>query len=209
MRLLVVDDHPIVRRGLRDILAEAFPDADILEAATGQEALACYRQASCDLVLLDLSLPDQPGLEVLKALKLHRPLIPVLVVSLHAEDQYAIRAIKAGAAGYLTKESAPEVLMEAVTKVMAGGKFVSSTLAERLADHFAGEPAATPFETLSDRELEVLCRIARGKTVTEIGEELGLSVKTVSTYRSRLLEKLHLHTTPELIRYAIQHGLVP
>jgi DNA-binding NarL/FixJ family response regulator len=207
LKILLTDDHAIMRKGLKDVLVEGLGQVKVGEAATGQEALEAVRKQAWDAVVLDVNLPDKNGIEVLKEMKVLRPAMPVIVLSLHPEDQYAVRMLKAGAAGYLTKESAPEQLVSAVRKALAGGKYVSAALAEQLAGSVGGEPAE-PHQRLSDRELEVLCLIAGGKTPTEIADSLSLSVKTVSTYRARLLEKLHLKTTADLIRYALDHKLV-
>jgi two-component system invasion response regulator UvrY len=207
LHILLTDDHAIVRKGLKDVLVEGLGQVEVGEAATGREALEAVRKQAWDAVVLDINLPDKNGIEVLKEMKVLRPSMPVVVLSLHPEDQYAVRMLKAGAAGYLTKESAPEQLVSAVRKALAGGKYVSASLAEQLAAGL-GTPAAEPLATLSDREMEVLCLIARGKTPTDIADSLSLSVKTVSTYRARLLEKLHLKTTADLIRYALDHKLV-
>jgi DNA-binding NarL/FixJ family response regulator len=207
MKILLADDHAIMRKGLRDVLVEGLGQVEIGEAATGRDALEAVRKQAWDAVVLDVNLPDKNGIEVLKEMKALRPGIPVVVLSLHPEDQYAVRMLKAGAAGYLTKEAAPEELVAALKKALHGGRYVSPALAEQLADSVGGAPAE-PHQTLSDRELEVLCLIARGKTPTEIADMLSLSVKTVSTYRARLLEKLRLHSTADLIRYAVDHKLV-
>lgn len=206
--ILVADDHAVVRRGLQQMIAEEFELATVSETANGQGVLDRVRSQDIDLLVLDLNLPDKPGLEVLKEVKLLCPTLPVIILSLHPEEQYAIRALKAGAAGYLTKETAPEELLAALRKVLAGGKYVSARFAEYLAGNLAGDNATPALETLSDRELEVLCLIGQGKPPTEIANHLSLSVKTISTYRARILEKLGFNTTAELIRYAIDHNLV-
>ena len=207
LNILLVDDHAIMRKGLKDVLVEGLGPVTIGEAATGQEALEAVRKQAWDAVVLDVNLPDKNGIEVLKEMKALRPAMPVVVLSLHPEDQYAVRMLKAGAAGYLTKESAPEQLVAAVRKALEGGKYVSAALAEQLATGL-GTPSAEPLATLSDREMEVLCLIAGGKTPTDIADTLALSIKTISTYRARLLEKLKLKTTADLIRYALDHKLV-
>lgn len=205
---LVADDHAIVRRGLRQLVAEECDGAVVEEASTGQAVLDAVRRQDWALVFLDINLPDKNGLEVLKDLHALRPALPVLILSHHAEEQYAARAFKAGAAGYLTKDSAAEELPAAIRKVLAGGRYVSSSFAERLAGHLTGDAHAAPHEALSDREHLVLCEIARGKTVSQIADEVALSVKTVSTYRARLLEKLGLANNAELMRYALDRRLV-
>jgi two-component system, NarL family, invasion response regulator UvrY len=206
-RFLVVDDHAVVRRGLTEILREAFPGASCEEAGAAREALAAFRAGRWDAVILDVGLPDRSGLDVLKEMKAHAPATPVLVLSVHAEAPFAVRALKAGASAYLSKESAPEELVAAVKKARSGGRYVSAALAERLADVVAAG-GGEPHESLSDREFEVLRLIASGKTVSEAAEFLHLSVKTVSTYRARILEKTGMKSNAELTHYAISRGLV-
>ena len=206
-RVLIVDDHRILREGLRRILAEARDMEFAGEASTGEEALASVKQPRPDVVLLDLSMPRQGGLGTLRDFRRLHPAIHVLVLSMHSEEQFGPRALAAGAAGYLTKESAPDLLLQAVRQVCRGGKFVSPQLAEILATRL-GEPAErSAHELLSAREFEVLCLLADGRTVGEVGEQLSLSVKTISTYRTRILEKLRLKNNAEIMRYALQHGL--
>ncbi len=207
MRVLVADDHAILRRGIKQILEEIPSISTVDEATNGQEVLARTAKKVYDLVLLDISMPGRSGLDVLKQLKVERPRLPVLVLSMHPEEQYAVRALKAGASGYLTKESAPDELIAAVQKILEGGKYVSQSLAERFVTELA-KPSDKPLhELLSDREYEIFCMIASGKTVSEIGSELALSVKTVSTYRSRILEKTNLKTNAEITRYVIENRL--
>lgn len=208
IRVLVADDHAIVRRGLRDLLGETADIVVAAEAGTASEALDFARRQPLDVVVLDLSLPGRGGLELLAELKAEHPELPVLILTMHPEDQYAVRAIKAGAAGYLTKESAPDVLVEAVRRVAGGGRYVSPTLAETLAVHLGGKRQREAHEALSDREFQVFRRLAGGRTVGQIADELSLSVKTVSTYRSRILEKMGLSTNAELMQYAFRHKLV-
>ena len=208
MRILLADDHAVVRRGLKEILAEEFRNARFGEAESGAEAIQHVRQGDWDVLILDVSMPDRSGLEVLKDVKAIRPSLPVLVLSVHPENQYAVRTLRAGAAGYLTKESAPEKLVEAVNKAVTGGQYISVSLAERLADNLRKGRDGLPHEALSDREYEVVCRIASGKLVSEIAEELSLSVKTVSTYRTRALGKMGINSNAALMRYAIDHKLV-
>jgi DNA-binding NarL/FixJ family response regulator len=207
MRVLIVDDHAVVRAGLRQILTEA-GEVVVGEAADGHAALELLREADWDLVLLDVALPGRNGIDVLKQIKAEWKRLPVLILSMYPEDQYAIRALRAGASGYMTKESASEELLNAVRKVAAGGRYVSESLAEllacRLDDGTAGDE---PHLALSDREYEVLKLIASGRTVSEIGDTLALSVKTISTYRSRILEKMGMKTNAELTHYAVTHGL--
>jgi two-component system invasion response regulator UvrY len=208
IKVCVVDDHAVVREGLKRIIAENPGMAVTAEAGDGHEALKVIKEEPCDVVLLDITMPSKSGLDVLKQLHAESPRLPVLVLSMHAEDQYAVRVLRAGAAGYLTKESAPAKLVQAIRKVVRGGKYVSSTLAEKLVYDLDGDTTKAAHEILSDREYQVLCMIASGKTVTEIGEELALSVKTISTYRVRILEKLNMKNNAELTRYAIKEGLV-
>ena len=208
MRVLIVDDHAILRRGLRALLSDAFRETAFGEASNAEQALEQLGKKVWDVALLDITLPGKSGLDLLKELKAARPKLPVLVLSVHPEDQFAVRVLKAGAEGYLTKESAPEELMKAIRKVMAGERYVSPTLAEKLAVGVRKDSTRTPHETLSDREYEVMCRIASGRTVTEIAAELSLSVKTISTYRARILEKLGVKNSAEITRYAMRNGLV-
>jgi DNA-binding NarL/FixJ family response regulator len=208
IRVCVVDDHAVVREGLKRIIAESPGMAVTAEASDGIEALKVVQKESCDVVLLDITMPNKNGLDVLKQLHTEIPRLPVLVLSMHSEDQYAVRVLRAGAAGYLTKESAPAKLVQAIRKVVRGGKYVSPTLAEKLVYDLHSDSSKAPHEILSDREYQVLCMIASGKTVTMIAAELGLSVKTISTYRVRILEKLNMQNNAELTRYAIKEGLV-
>jgi two-component system invasion response regulator UvrY len=208
IRLLVADDHAIVRRGLREILGEAHDFTVAGEAATREEVLARIGERAWDVLILDLSLPGCSGIDLLAEVKHRRPDLPVLILTVHPEDQYALRALRAGAAGYLTKESAPEQLVEAVRKVVRGGRYVSPTVAERLAFNLGPDAGRPPHEALSDREYEVLRMLASGKTVSEVAAELSLSVKTVSTYRTRVLEKMGMRTNAELTHYAIKNRLV-
>jgi DNA-binding NarL/FixJ family response regulator len=208
LRFLIADDHAVVRQGLKQILLEEFPDASFGEATNGAEILGLLKQQEWDVVTLDISLPGRSGLEVLKEAREKRPHLKVLVLSMHPEEQYAVRALKAGAAGYLTKQTAPEELVNAVKKILSGGKYVSAALAEKLASALGAPSDRPPHETLSDREYQVFCLIASGKTTGQIAEELNLSVQTISTYRARVLEKMAMSTNAELTRYAIQNGLV-
>jgi DNA-binding NarL/FixJ family response regulator len=208
MRILLADDHAVVRRGLRQILAEAFKRAAFGEASSGREALEQVWSAHWDVVVLDLTMPGRSGLEALKDIKRARPKLPVLVLSMHPEDQFAVRLLKAGASGYMTKESAPDALVGAVNKVIAGGRYVSTALAEKLASLIVHDPSGAPHENLSDREFTILRMIALGKPVGAIARELSLSVKTISTYRTRLLEKMCMSNNSELVHYAFQNQLV-
>jgi DNA-binding NarL/FixJ family response regulator len=207
-RILVVDDHAILRQGLKQVLAEEFSDAVIEETGTGQGALEKLRSQRWDLMIADINLPDRSGLDVIKEAKAAQPLLPVIVLSIYPEDQYAVRALKAGAAAYLNKEAAPDELVNAVKTVTQGRRYMSPRLAREMAKNAAEEPAAPPHATLSDREFQVLSLIAKGKTLKEVAETLGLSSKTVSTYRARLMAKLSLPTTASLIRYAVEQRLV-
>jgi two-component system, NarL family, invasion response regulator UvrY len=206
MRILIVDDHAMVREGLRRILADEFEDAGFGEAANATEALERLWKESWDLVLLDISMHGRTGLDVLKEIRASTSRMPVLVLSAHPEEQYAVRVLKAGAAGYLTKESAPQELCRAVRKVVSGGKYLTAGVAEQLAAEVqsSGRPA---HELLSNREYQVMLLIAAGKVPKEIGDELSLSVKTVGTYRTRVLEKLKLKNSAELMRYVLERGL--
>jgi DNA-binding NarL/FixJ family response regulator len=208
VRILIADDHAVVRRGLRQILAEAFKRATFGEAANSQEALERVWKDPWDIVILDLTMPGRSGLEVLKEIKRARPKLPVLILSMHPEDQFAVRLLKAGASGYMTKESAADELVGAVNKAVAGGRYVSHPLAEKLASLIVRDVHASPHEGLSDREFLILRMIASGKPVSAIARELSLSVKTVSTYRARLLEKMNLTNNSELVHYAFQYELV-
>ena len=208
VRVLIVDDHTIVRCGLRALLANEFRGAAFGEAADARQAFAQLRKKQWDIALLDITLPGKSGLDLLKELKAEWPSLPVLVLSAHPEDQFALRVLKAGAGGYLTKESAPEELAKAIHKILDGGRYVSPALAEKLALGVGTDLTRTPHEMLSDREYAVMARIASGKTVKEIGEELSLSAKTISTYRARVLEKLSVKNSAEIVQYAIRNGLV-
>ena len=207
IRILIADDHPMFREGLKHILAGC-PDFTVAdEASNGQEVFEKVWKKEYDMVLLDIAMPGTPGLEVLKRLKNEKPKLPVLVLSMYPEEQYAVRVIKAGASGYLTKQSASEELITAIRRISGGRKYITPSIAERLADDV--EPAAEKplHDTLSDREIEVFRMIAAGKTTMQMAEGLFLSVKTISTYRSRILEKMQMKTNAELIHYAIKHNM--
>jgi DNA-binding NarL/FixJ family response regulator len=208
MRILITDDHAVVRQGLKQILAEEFKRAEFGEASTVQEAIDKVWKENWDVVVLDITMPGRSGLEVLKEIKKSRPKLPVLMLSMHPEDQFAVRLLKIGASGYMTKESAPNELVGAVKKVVAGGRYVSPALAEKMASYLAIDVQTPPHERLSDREFLVLRLIASGKTPTAIAKELGLSVKTISTYRMRILEKMSMANNAELTHYAVQNQLV-
>jgi DNA-binding NarL/FixJ family response regulator len=207
MKVLIADDHAVVRRGVRQILSDSFKTLLIGEAQNSQEILKLVREQDWDIAVLDISMPGRNGLEALKELKQVRPKLPVLILTTHSEEQYAMRVLKAGAAGYMTKESAPERLIEAIRKIIEGGKYISSSLAEILAANVGTDAEKQPHENLSDREYEVLYLIASGKTVGEIADELSLSVKTISTYRTRILEKMVMKTTAQLTHYVISNNL--
>jgi two-component system invasion response regulator UvrY len=208
MKVLIADDHELVRRGLKEILADAFDHLRVAEARTGQEILDLARQQVWDVALLDIKMPGRSGLEVLEELKKLHPKMPVVVISAFPEEDYALRAFKLGASGYVSKEGASDELLAAVRKVIAGGRYVTPSLAEKLAATLSGEAPVSPHESLSNRELEVLRLVASGKTIKEVAAELSLSEKTIATYRLRLARKMGLATNVELARYALQHKLV-
>jgi len=208
MKILIVDDHPVVRKGLTQILSEE-PDVKIAaEAKSAAESLDMVREKEWDVVVLDITLPDRSGLEALKDIKAIRPDLPVLILSMHPEDQYALRVLKAGAAGYVNKDSASEELVKAVRKVVSGGRYVSPFMAEKLAAVVGGDYERPLHENLSDREFQVMCMLASGKRLKEVAEELCLSIKTVSTYRARVLEKMGMESNAELTYYAVKNSLV-
>jgi DNA-binding NarL/FixJ family response regulator len=208
IRLLIADDHTIVREGLKQILADTRDIAVIGEANSGQEVIKKVGAGDYDLVLLDISLPGMSGLDVLKQIRLLKPSLPVLILSMYPEEQYAIRSLRAGASGYLTKESAPEELISAIHKVASGRKYITESLAERIAIDWDKEKLKPLHEMLSDREYQVFCMIASGKTVKEISKLLSLSIKTVSTHRARILKKMQMKNSAQLTHYAIKHNLV-
>ena len=208
IRILIVDDHALVRQGLKQVLADAFPKAEFGEADNANAALEKIWKQPWDVALLDITMPGKSGLDVLKQIVDAQPNLAVLVLSMHPEDQYAVRVLKTGAAGYLTKNTASEEVVGAVKKVLAGGKYVSAALAENLAASLTAPAGKSPHEILSDREYQVMRSIALGKSVKEIAFELSLSVKTISTYRSRVMEKMKLKTNADIIRYAVHEKLV-
>ena len=208
LKILLADDHAVVRQGVKQILAEAFPQAIFGEAQNVPELLALVSGERWDIVVLDLAMPGGNGLEALKQIKHDHPPLPVLILSMYPEDQYAVRTIRAGAAGYLNKESAPEELVQAIRKVLHGGKYISPAVADELVLHARNEDDQPLHKHLSDREYQVLCLIASGKEVKEISTELSLSAKTISTYRARVLIKMNLRTNAELTHYAIENSLV-
>ena len=207
-RILIVDDHSIVRQGLKQIIAECPGMIVAGEAGSGEEALEQVRAHEFDVVILDISMPGRGGLDILKDLKAEKPLLKVLVLSMHSEEQYAIRSLREGASAYLTKESAPDKLAEAIQEVARGRRYITPSVADKLAGYIKADSERPPHEGLSNRELQVLVMIGSGKSSGAIAAELSLSAKTISTYRARLLAKMGLETTAQLIKYSIQHNLV-
>lgn len=207
LRILIADDHPIVREGVKRLIEEEFESADIEEAESGQDALGKIRSSGWDVVTLDINFPDRSGLEIIKEAKTVRDTLPIIMLSVYAEEHYAVRALKAGADAYLTKNLAPYELINAMHAVRRGQKYLSTGMTRAFIRSQGNKEPAMLHSALSDRELEVLCLFARGKTAKEIGTILAISEKTVSTYRSRMLMKLHLHTTVDLIRYAIDERI--
>jgi two-component system invasion response regulator UvrY len=208
IKILIADDHAIVREGLKQILSESPDLVVVAEASTGQEVLEKIGKNDLDLVVLDIAMPGRGGLDILKEIKSQRPRLSVLMLSMYPEEQYAVRVLKSGASGYLTKESAPAELVRAIRQISQGKKYISPSLAEKLAIDLEISPDRPPHETLSDREYQVMCMIASGKTLREIADGLSLSIKTISTYRSRILEKMNMKTNAELTHYAIKNRLV-
>lgn len=208
MRILITEDHAVVRQGLKLILADHFKKAVFGEAGNATEALALVWKEKWDVVVLDITMPGRSGLEVLKEIKRSRPRLPVLILSMHPEDQFAVRLLKAGASGYLTKESAGDELAGAIQKVVAGGRYISPSLADRMVSYLTIDVRKAPHERLSDREFLILRMIASGKPVSQIAKELSLSVSTISTYRARILEKMAMKNNAELTHYALQKELV-
>ncbi|MCX5839188.1 MAG: response regulator transcription factor [Deltaproteobacteria bacterium] len=207
IRVIIVDDHPVVRRGLKQIIAAEQDMQVVGEAENAREALRVIRETACDAVVLDINLPDASGLDVLSQLKSEHPTLPVLIMSFHDEKPYALRVLKAGASGYLMKNSIPEELIKAIRKITSGGKYISPSFAETLASELTS--LETPLhEKLSNREFQILCLIASGKSLKEIGEALFISGKTVSTYRARILEKMGMSNNSDLARYALEHHLI-
>ena len=208
IKIIIADDHAIVRKGLRNIVAEDSSLAVVGEARNGAELLKLARQETADVVILDISMPGRNGLETLKDLKREHPSLPVIILSIHPEDQYAVRALKAGASGYMTKESAPEELVEAIKKARRGGRYISPQVAELLAEYVETKITGEAHKSLSDREFEVFILLASGKTVGQIAADLNLSVKTISTYRTRILEKMGMGTNAQITRYALDFKLL-
>jgi two-component system, NarL family, invasion response regulator UvrY len=208
IRVLIADDHTVVRRGLRQILLEGFPTAQIEEVPDAEELIKRVMQTEWDVVISDLSMPGRSGLEALQQIKQVQPKLPVLILSIHPEEQYAIRVLKAGASGYLSKDSAPDQLVNAVQRVLLGKKYITDTIAEKLASVLDQDSNKSPHEYLSDREFSVLKMLAAGKSVSEIAESLFLSVTTVSTYRSRIMTKMNMKSNADLTLYAVEHKLL-
>jgi two-component system, NarL family, invasion response regulator UvrY len=206
LRILIADDHPIVRRGLQQILSSEADVANVGEAQNSTEVFELVRSQQWDVVVLDITMPGRGGLDTLKELKRLYPALPVLILSMHPEDQYAVRAFRSGAAGYINKESAPDELVKAIRKITRGGKYVSPTLGEKIAFVMEAEPSS--HHSLSDREYQVMILMASGKTLTQVAGEMSLSVKTISTYRERILSKMKMKSNAELTYYAIKHNLV-
>jgi DNA-binding NarL/FixJ family response regulator len=208
MHILIADDHAVVRRGLREILADALPSADFSEAGNGDEVLSRLGQSQISMLVLDINMPGRSGMDILRDVKHTFPRLPVIILSCQPEEQYAVRCLRAGAAAFINKECAPEELAMATRKIVSGGRYVSASLAERLIsnlDEFADKPL---HESLSDREHEVMKMIAAGVPLTEIGERLHVSVKTISSYRARIMEKMQMKSNAELTRYAMTHSLI-
>jgi two-component system invasion response regulator UvrY len=206
--ILIADDHPIIRQGIRQILGDLPGETNIKEAGSANELLRTIGNTVFDVIILDISMPGRSGLDTLMEIKAKHPAMPVLMLSMYPEEQYAFRALKSGASGYLTKDSAPLELIQAVKKVLSGGKYITSSLAEKMAENLLDESDKPSHQKLSNREYEVLCKIAEGKNVNIIADELFISEKTVSTYRSRILEKMNMSSNTELIRYALKEGLI-
>lgn len=208
IRILVADDHSVVRKGLKLILEEGFPGAEVVEVSNAEETIEKVMQQEWDVVISDLSMPGRSGLDALQQIKVINNKIPVLILSIHPEEQYAMRALKSGASGYLNKEMAPDELVKAVTKVMSGKKYITASIAEKLASVFDDDVAKAPHDQLSDREFSVMKMIASGKSLSDIADSLFLSVTTVSTYRSRIMSKMKMKNNAELILYAIEKKLI-
>lgn len=208
LRILIADDHTVVRKGLRQILLDEFATAIIEEVPDAEELIKKVMNGTYDVVVSDLSMPGRSGLDALQQIKLSHPNLPVLILSIHPEEQYALRALKAGASGYLSKDTAPDELVKAVRKVLLGKKYISQSIAEKLANTFSSNSALSPHEILSDREFGVMKLLANGKSVSEIAEMLSLSVTTVSTYRARVMIKMNLKSNSDLTRYAIENNLL-
>ncbi len=208
MKVWIVDDHAAVRRGLQTIVQEEFPDAEVFGAADSRAVVELVQSHQWDVVLCDINLPGRNGIEVLKEIKFTQPSVPVLMLSMHPEEQFAVRALKAGASGYITKNSEPEDIIAAVRTLLAGRKYIGPSLAEHLAASISAPSEANPHERLSNRELEVFLLLASGKEVKEVAAELGLSVKTISTHREHILRKMQLRNNAAMTVYAVRNGLI-
>lgn len=208
LRILIADDHTVVRKGLQQILHDQFPTAYIQEVTDAEELIKHVMASTWDVVISDLSMPGRSGLDALQQIKLSHPKLPVLILSIHPEEQYALRALKSGAAGYLSKDTAPDELVKAVQKVLLGKKYISQSIAEKLANTFSSDTATNPHENLSDREFDVMKLLANGKSVSEIADMLSLSVTTVSTYRARVMAKMDMKSNSDLTKYALEHKLI-
>jgi two-component system, NarL family, invasion response regulator UvrY len=208
MQILIADDHAVVRRGLKEILTDAVPAADFCEASNGDEVLSQLGKSPVAMLVLDINMPGRSGVDVLRDVKQTYPRLPVIILSCHPEEQYAVRCLRAGAAAYINKDSAPEELAIAIKKILSGGRYVSATLAEKLVANLDGPIDQPLHESLSDREHEVMRMIAAGVSLTDIGDRLHVSVKTISSYRARIMEKMQMKTNADLTRYAMTHGLI-
>jgi DNA-binding NarL/FixJ family response regulator len=208
MHILIADDHAVVRRGLREILADALPDANFSEVGNGDEVMSHLGKSPTSLLVLDISMPGRSGMDVLRDVKHAYPRMPVIILSCQPEDQYAVRCLRAGAAAYINKESASEELAKATMKILSGGRYVSASLAEKLVANLDESVNKPPHELLSDREYEVMRMIAAGVPLTEIGEKLHVSVKTISSYRARIMEKMQMKSNADLTRYAMTHSMI-
>jgi two-component system invasion response regulator UvrY len=208
MKILIADDHSVVRKGLILILADAYPHAEIIEVSDAVDLLKKAGKESFTVIISDISMPGRSGVEIIKELKELAPKTPVLILSVHSPEEYAVRSIKAGASGYLTKDSAPDELVKAVETVLRGKRYITADIAELLADSYTDSFDKAPHENLSDREFEVFKLLAGGQSISEMAAMLSLSVNTISTYRARILEKMHMHNNADLIKYAIQHKLI-
>lgn len=208
IKILIADDHAIVREGPKQIISETPDMAVVAEASNGEDVLEKVSANKYDVILLDISMPGRSGLDILRQLKIEKPKLPIMMLSVHPEEQYAVRALRAGASGYLTKESAPDELIAAIRKISQGRKYVSSSLAEKLAYELGIDVKKLRHEVLSDREFQVMCMFASGKTVKEIAAELSISIPTIRTYRIRILEKMKMKNIAEIIHYAVKQGLV-
>jgi len=206
MNILIGDDHSVVRKGLKMILTEAYPHAFIEEAIDGADIIKKIDDRVWSVIISDISMPGRSGLEIVKFVKENYPKIPVLILSVHSPEHYAVRTFKAGASGYLTKETAPEELVKAIEQILNGKKYVTPEIAELLIQYHVDEDMDQPHKTLSDREMEVFQLLAKGKKLSDIAEDLSLSVNTISTYRTRILEKMHITSNADITRYAIEHG---